>query len=296
MEIVFLGTGPTGGIQATGRSRRFESSALIKTSLVNVLIDVTRDFKKQKKLLTKRLGAVLLTHGHRDAIGGLNDFILWQIRQGGVVPLLSHHQTIDRIKKLYKLPRTKSPQFSPFKFTRNKKTLAKIYTNPAEVCNHLSVEPCFKKAGFSCDYKKCLNLLDLHPVDPFKKFQLGDLIITPFEVAHSIQPGFPTLGFHFSLNGQKLAYISDVSGWDKSAEKLMKGADVLVIDGAMWGKKMIAHLDIKEILPKIYSWPVKKIIFTQIGHTAPKHEILQEEIKKICPKALPAYDGMKLKI
>lgn len=245
MELIFLGTGPTGGVQDRGKSKRLESSVLIKTPLVYILIDVTRDFSKQMRLLPKTLDAVLITHGHQDALGGLDRFILWQIKKGGVVPIISLPETLNKIRK---------------------------------------------------KHKSNLDLLDLHQIKPYQKLQLGDLIITPFPVDHSIQPGFPTLGFHFSLNGKKLVYVSDVASWDGEAEKLMKDADILVIDGAMWGKRMVAHLDIKEILPKICKWPVKKIIFTQIGHTVPKYEILKKEIKKICGKALPAYDGMMVKI
>lgn len=243
MELLFLGTGPAGGIQAAGKSKRLESSLLIKTPLANILIDIGRDFKSKIKFLPKTLDAVLITHAHIDAIGGVRNFILWQDKLDGVVSILSLDETLETIRKRY---------------------------------------------------KTYLDLVDLHPVKPYRKFQLGDLIITPFKVVHSIQPGFPTLGFHFSLDGKKLVYVSDTGGWDKKAESLMKNADVLVIDGAMWGKKMVAHLDIKEILPKICKWPASKIIFTQIGKTCPKHEILQAEIKKICPKALPAYDGMRI--
>lgn len=238
MELKFLGTGPTGGI----KGERLESSCLIETPTVNILIDITRNFKKQAQKITT-LDAVLVTHAHRDAIGGIKDFIDWQIKKGGVVPILSLPETIAKIRK---------------------------------------------------KFKKAQELLDLHQIKAFKKLQLGDLIITPFKVAHSIQPGFPTLGFHFLLNGKKLVYVSDTGGWNKKAARLMKNADILVLDGAMWDKKMIAHLDIKEILPEICKWPVSRIIFTQIGKTCPKHEILQREIKKLCPKALPAYDGLHL--
>ena len=48
------------------------------------------------------------------------------------------------------------------------------------------------------------------------------------------------MGYLFEFeNEKKLAYVSDVGSWDRSAEKRMKSADVLVIDGAMWQKKMI---------------------------------------------------------
>lgn len=244
-NITFLGTGSAGGIKAQGKSGRLESSLLIETVLVNVLIDVTRDFKRQTKLLPKTLDTLLITHAHLDAIGGLKDFIHWQGKKGGLVPILSLSETIKKI--------------------RNK-------------------------------HKNNLDLLDLHQIKPFNKFQLGDLVITPFSVSHSIQKGFPTLGFHFSLADKKLVYVSDVANWNKKAAQLLKSADVLIIDGAMWGKKIISHLDIKKVLPKLCLWPIKKIIFTQIGHTAPRHEVLKEEVKKICSKAQPAYDGMAIKL
>lgn len=243
MELIFLGTGPTGGVQNKGKSKRLESSALIKTPLVNVLVDVTRNFKQQSRLLPDTLDAVLITHAHLDAIGGIKDFLKWQIKKGGVVPIISLPETIAKIKAKF----------------------------------------------------KASELLDLHQIQAFKKLQLGDLIVIPILVKHSIQRGFPTLGFHFSVGDKKLVYVSDTSGWNKKAERLMKNADVLVIDGAMWGKKIASHLTIQQILPTLCKWPVKKIIFTQIGHTAPRHQILQKEIQKICPKVLPAYDGMRLK-
>lgn len=245
MELIFLGTGPTGGIKDHGQSKRLESSVVLETPQVFVLIDVTRDFNKQTKMLPKTLDAILITHAHKDAIGGMNQLVSWMDKRSiANIKLFSHPLTIKKIRER------------------------------------------FQK----------LNPLILNAIESGHKFEIGNVIVTPFLVEHSIQPGFPTLGFHFSLGSNSLVYVSDVASWGKKAEKLMRNADILVVDGAMWDKKMIAHLDIKEILPKICSWPVKKIIFTQIGHTAPKHEILQQKIKKICPKAQPAFDGMRVQL
>lgn len=244
MEIIFLGTGPFGGVKSKGKSARLESSALVKTAKASILIDVTTFFAHQLKWI-KKVDAILITHAHKDAVGGINQLVSWMGRKNiAGVPLFSHPQTIRKIRE----------HFSK--------------TDP----------------------------LILTAIEAGHSFKIGQITVTPFLVEHSIQAGFPTLGFHFSLNGKKLVYVSDVASWDGKVEKLMKNADILIIDGAMWGKKMVAHLDIKEILPKICKWPVKKIIFTQIGHTAPKHEILQKEIEKICPKSQPAYDGRVIKL
>lgn len=244
MEIIFLGTGPSGGIQAQGKSARFESSVLVQSPTTNLLIDVTKDFPKQAKLI-KSMDALLITHAHQDAIGGINQLQAWQKKRGiNKLPLFSLGETIQKIKHHFQ----------------------------------------------NTDYLKFNTIKAGHP------FRIGRVTITPFLVKHSIQAGFPTLGFHLSENGHRLVYVSDMASWDEEAENLMEDADSLVIDGAMWGKRMVAHLDIKRILPKICGWSAKKIIFTQIGKTCPKHEILQKEIQKICSRALPAYDGMKLKL
>lgn len=244
MEIIFLGTGPARGIRSKGKSARLESSVLVETAKASILIDVTTFFVRQLKWI-KKIDAILITHAHKDAIGGIGQLVSWMRRQEqGPIPLFSHSLTIKKILK---------------RFQKTSPLLLKVIKNS-------------------------------------QSFKIGQAVVTPFFVKHSIQSGFPTSGYHLSLKGKRVAYVSDVASWDRQAERFMKDADILIIDGAMWGKRMIAHLDIKKILPKICRWPVKRIIFTQIGHTAPKHEILQREIKKICKKALPAFDGMRLKL
>lgn len=69
MKITFLGTGASGGTPGTGKSKRLESSILIRNGL-NILIDATRDFVQQTKHI-KKIDAVLITHNHKDASGGL---------------------------------------------------------------------------------------------------------------------------------------------------------------------------------------------------------------------------------
>lgn len=144
---------------------------------------------------------------------------------------------------------------------------------------------------------KRLDHLMIREIKPNKTFRLWDMAVTPFRVKHSIQKGFPTVGYLFEFgNGKSLAYVSDVGSWNSDAEKKMKSVDVLVIDGAMWQKKMIAHQTIKTILPAICKWKNTKIVFTQIGREVPEYEEASREIKKMCPKARLAFDGMKFTI
>ena len=74
-RLVFLGTGASGGTPGTGRSHRLESSLLVEAT-ATVLFDVTRDFGEQSCHL-RRLDAVLITHAHRDAAGGIPALARW---------------------------------------------------------------------------------------------------------------------------------------------------------------------------------------------------------------------------
>ncbi len=238
-KLVFLGTGPVGGIKGQGKSKRTETSTLIETSKGNILIDVSGDFNQQSKLI-ESIKAILITHGHQDAIGG-----------------------IAQLKKIIKHP-------------------VPLYTLPK------TIEIINKKF-------KQLEHLKFYSLKPFKPFSIFGIKIISFKVKHSIQKGFPTLGFQFIFpNNYKLTYISDTGGWGKKVQNLITGSDLLVLDGAMWDKKLIAHLDIKQILPKVNNWGVGKVIFTQIGKTAPDYKKLKQEIKKIWNKALPAHDGLEV--
>src|ERR671925_1461218 len=68
MRLTFLGTGATG--RDAGRSRRRESSLLIEAGDTSVLVDATSQVDEQIEAVTS-LDAVVLTHAHRDAAGGL---------------------------------------------------------------------------------------------------------------------------------------------------------------------------------------------------------------------------------
>jgi phosphoribosyl 1,2-cyclic phosphodiesterase len=71
VRLLLLGTGASGGTPGRRRSKRRESSALVSHAGTRVLIDVTRNFAEQRRAIRDRPDAVLLTHAHRDACGGL---------------------------------------------------------------------------------------------------------------------------------------------------------------------------------------------------------------------------------
>ncbi len=85
MHVTFLGTGTSAGIPVIGcgcpvctsedtRDKRLRCSALIEIDGLNIVIDLGPDFRQQ--LLRENVtdvDAVLITHPHRDHIGGLDE-------------------------------------------------------------------------------------------------------------------------------------------------------------------------------------------------------------------------------
>jgi hypothetical protein len=94
----------------------------------------------------------------------------------------------------------------------------------------------------------------------------------------------------------RLAYASDVARLTPKLRQFAGGAKVLVIDAAMWGRSLFSHLTIDRELPRLCGWRVERILLTQIGRSVPEHRRLVREARRLCPKALPAYDGLQVEL
>lgn len=85
-----------------------------------------------------------------------------------------------------------------------------------------------------------------------------------------------------------VVYASDVARLEPVLERFVRGARLLVVDGAIWQRSLFSHLTIDRELPALCRWPVERILVTQIGRTAPPHEALERAVRSLCPKARPA--------
>ena len=99
LVVRILGSGTSQGIpriacdcavctSADPRDRRYRASALLSFGEMRVLLDCGPDVKWQAIAAgMQRLDAVLLTHDHQDAIGGLDEMRRFNVLRGGYLPV-----------------------------------------------------------------------------------------------------------------------------------------------------------------------------------------------------------------
>lgn len=241
--ITFLGTGAAGGTPGRGRSSRRESSALVESGRGSVLIDAPAGVEAQADLAALR--AVLITHAHRDAVGGLQGLRRACRRLGaGPVRLLASPEALSVVAP---------------------------------------------SAG-------ALDPLVPVPVQPGSRHRVADLGVGCVEVPHARERRFRTYAWRLRQGGVSVVYASDVARLEAPLARFSRGAELLIVDGAMWRRRLYTHLTIDRELPDLCRWPVGRILLTQIGSGAPAHATLAREVAAICPRAAPAYDGLRVEL
>lgn len=111
MNITFLGTGTSQGVPVVAcqctvckstdpRDNRLRSSVLIEESGKTIVIDAGPDFRQQllRENITK-LDGIVLTHGHKDHIGGLDDVRAFNYLQKKAVDIFARREVHQQITK-----------------------------------------------------------------------------------------------------------------------------------------------------------------------------------------------------
>ena len=135
--------------------------------------------------------------------------------------------------------------------------------------------------------------LPFHHLTPYKKIDFKDFKLTPFRVEHAFNPKFPTLGYLFEVK-KKIIYASDFKKLPPKSKRLMKGADLAILDCAAYKHKIPTHMSFPEILKLVKELRLKKVYLTQIGIAWPHYEMAQKIIRKHAKNVFLAYDGLRI--
>ena len=121
MEVTVLGTGTSQGIpviacqcnvclSSDALDKRLRTAVLLSHDGVNVCIDAGPDFRQQMLANdVKQLDAVLITHGHKDHTGGLDDVRAFNWVQKKPMDIFARKQVLDIVMREF-----------PYAFGKNK--------------------------------------------------------------------------------------------------------------------------------------------------------------------------------
>lgn len=100
LRLRFLGTGASGGTPGSGRSARAESSALLLDDDTRILLDAGDAVTRHPPGL-ERCDALLLTHAHRDAVGGIPALLDLFGDGSSRLPILARPATIAVLQRRF---------------------------------------------------------------------------------------------------------------------------------------------------------------------------------------------------
>lgn len=281
MKITFLGTGPSGRIprpnckwyvckeaQKPGsKSARLQSSAFFEFKNYNILIDASLDIEKQLRSL-EGVGAPTKTSE------------LKLIKNKTINAIFLTHGHIDAAGGLKQL-----------------RELIKKYNLPA-VYTEKNTKNVLAKDFHWNDFPRVKNALwadfPFKEIEPFKKITFKNFSIIPFRVEHAFSPKFLTLGFLFEAGKKRTVYASDFKIMPQESKKLIKSADLAILDCAAYNKPIPTHQSFPEILKFVKEMNFKKVYLTQVGIAWPHYELAQKIVSKQAKNIFVAYDGLEI--
>ncbi|MCX6813736.1 MAG: MBL fold metallo-hydrolase [Candidatus Azambacteria bacterium] len=154
-----------------------------------------------------------------------------------------------------------------------------------------------EKQTFEVAKEEKLRIADLKfkSIEPFQECDFESFKLVPFRVEHAFNPRFLTLGYLFEIGKKRVVYASDFKKIPEKSKKLIKKADLAILDCAAYKRPIPTHVSFPEILELAKEMKFKKIYLTQVGIAWPHYELAQEIVAKQAKNIFLAYDGLSMR-
>jgi phosphoribosyl 1,2-cyclic phosphate phosphodiesterase len=166
LKITFLGTGTSQGVpviacecrvckSASKKDKRLRSSVLLEENGTTIIIDTGPDFREQMlRANVKQVDAILITHAHKDHLGGLDDVRAYNYRQRSPVDVYARNEVQEAIKREFSYAFAKNrypgvPQITLHTLHNQPVYIQKLQIIPVEVMHYRLHVLGFRIDGFS---------------------------------------------------------------------------------------------------------------------------------------------------
>ena len=301
MKLTFFGTGTSLGIPIVGckcpvcqsrdpRDKRFRASALFEVDGLNILVDCGPDFRSQMlRAGTGHLDAILITHNHKDHLGGLDDVRSLNFIDRHPAEIYCEPKILEDMRREY-----------PYAFTSPKYPgspewhIHLIDTQPFIVRPSAGDRELVWVHDVGYGYRQPDGSVEPTPADNIEKASdSGEGVrVIPIRGIHG---KMPILGFRIG----NIAYLTDISYIPEEEMPKLEGLEHVSLNTVSYGPHH-SHLSLDEALALADRIGAKHTWLTHLSHNFPVHEEFCAELRRLCAERhirsdiQPAYDGLQI--
>ncbi|MCQ2158495.1 MAG: MBL fold metallo-hydrolase [Bacteroidales bacterium] len=287
MKLTFLGTGTSQGVPMIGcdcpvcrsadpRDKRLRASVFVEYNGLSIVVDAGPDFRYQMlREGIRHIDAILLTHNHKDHMGGLDDIRAFNLKEAKPVNIYCEQYVLDALKREYCYafaePRYQgAPEWhvhtidagSPFK----------VYSNEFE-------EKLIWETGKGYRHEDNAGV-DMDSV-PYAE-------IIPIQGYHHKNRDLSVLGYRFG----DVAYLTDMNVIDDCELEKLHGLKAVTLNCV---KRLphYSHFSLQECLDFFEKVGAEQSYITHISHLLPAFTDFDRELPD---NVHPAYDGQTIEL